>query len=58
MALDLGPGGQFLLAAIVLGVILLLCTFFGVALGILTQVITVAIVILMVAWALKLFGIL
>jgi len=58
MALDLGPGSNYLIAAIVLGVILLLCAFFGVSLGILAQVLTVAVVVLVVAWALKLFGIL
>jgi len=58
MALDFGPGKGYLVAAIVLGIIILLCAFFGVALGILNIVLTVAIVILMIAWGLKVLEIL
>jgi hypothetical protein len=58
MALDLGPGQGYLVGAIVIGIVLLVAGMFGFALGLLGQILTVVAVILVIAWALKLTGLL
>lgn len=56
MALDLGAGSGFLVAAIVIGIVIIVAGVFGFALGLLGQILTIVAVILVIAWALKLFG--
>lgn len=58
MALDFGPGKEFLFAAIVCGVILLVAQIMGFSLGILATILTVVIVVCMIVWVLKVLGIL
>jgi hypothetical protein len=58
MALNVGPGGEFLAAAIVIGVILLVAQIFSFPLGMLGTILMVAAVVLLIAWVLKLVGIL
>lgn len=58
MALNLGPGQEYVISAIVIGVILLACQLAGLSLGALGNILYAAAIVLLVVWALTLFGIL